>query len=101
MPQSEEQYVFYFKIVYTDRYTDVSVSKNLTINKFIETITPILKNNLEIPMETNIEIVEAGQYHNINGRDAELAPPLEPSEQTLEQIYGNRHSKTAFYIRLI
>jgi hypothetical protein len=47
-----------------------------------------------------IEIVESGQFDNINGRDAELAPALDPnSDTTLRQKYGDNIKHKAFYIR--
>ena len=36
--------------------------------------------------------------NNVNG-DSELAPALEPSEETLREKYGNILGNTSFYIR--
>jgi hypothetical protein len=47
-----------------------------------------------------IDIIEAGQFHNINGRDAELAPPLEPSNKLFKYYFEKRINTTAFYIRI-
>ena len=30
-----------------------------------------------------------------------MAPALEPVNETLREIYGNRHNNVAFYIRII
>jgi hypothetical protein len=39
-----------------------------------------------------------GQFDNIYGHDAELAPALEESDRTLRDLYGTRHKSTSFYI---
>jgi hypothetical protein len=51
--------------------------------------------------DEDIEIIESGNPNNINGRDAEMAPALEPSSIRIREIYGTRHKQTAFYIRKI
>ena len=74
----------------------------------------ILKNNIDYSIRDNsniylleyainfnkIEIVEAGQFNNVNGRDAELAPALNPNSGiTLGDKYGDNLKNKAFYIR--
>jgi hypothetical protein len=49
----------------------------------------------------DIEIVITGQYDNVNGRDPELAPAIQPSNMLLSQFYQNTHMNTSFYIRKI
>lgn len=46
----------------------------------------------------NLDIIEAGQFNNINGHDAELAPALEPSEILFKDYFNKRINHTAFYI---
>ena len=46
-----------------------------------------------------IKIVEMGQQNNVNGFDPELAPALQPSNETLRELYEGRYNKTSFYIR--
>lgn len=95
----EELYTFYFKIVYTERTFYWDFSPNITIKNFIEEV----KNNMrEIEPNCDIEIIETGQYNNINGRDAELAPKINYyDEYTLMDIYENKWKNIAFYIRFI
>lgn len=99
MENSEELYTFYFKIVYTGRTSHWGFSPNITIKKFIEEV----ENNMRgIQPNHDIEIIEAGQYNNINGSDAELAPKINyHDEYTLRDVYGNKWRNTAFYIRFI
>ena len=99
MSQNYERYVFNFKIVYTERTFQFSFHPNVTIQYFTEFLEEEFSH---IEPNKTIEIVEAGQYHNINGRNPELAPKINYCEtNTLEEVYGNRKNKTAFYIRLI
>ena len=56
--------------------------------------------DLDIDRRFQLEIVEAGQFNNQNGRDAELAPALEPSDTTLREKYNNIPYTVAFYVRL-
>jgi hypothetical protein len=47
-----------------------------------------------------IEIVEAGQFDNVNGHNAELSPALNQNEEvTLREKYGDNLKHKAFYIR--
>jgi hypothetical protein len=94
----EEFYIFHVKIAYTDIKFECSFNPDITIKHFIE----ILKQhvNREHPNNHNMEIVEAGQYFNINGRAPELAPKINYDNQcTLKDIYGKNWKNTAFYIR--
>jgi superfamily I DNA and/or RNA helicase len=78
-------------------YYDIEL--NSTIASFILNIKNKVRENFNIDNNYAIDIVEAGQFNNINGRDAELAPALEPSNLTLLQKYENNYKQTSFYIR--
>ena len=99
MSENNENYTFYFKIVYTETTYYWDFSSDITIKNFIEAV----KNNMrEFQPNRDIEIVEAGQYHNTNGRDPELAPKIDYHyEYTLRDVYRNNWRNTAFYIRFI
>lgn len=93
-------YVFYFKIAYTNTTKYYTINANVTITEFLEDIVIRIRNDFNIEPEVNIEIVEAGQYNNIYGRDAEVAPQLEPSNRIVRQVYGRTYKQIpAFYIR--
>jgi hypothetical protein len=92
----------YFKRVYTCKSKVYSVNVDYTLTQFYEFITAqALSDDFGInPNIYKIEIVEAGQFDNVNGRDAELAPALnENSNTTLREKYGDRIQRTVFYIR--
>lgn len=94
-----ERYTFNFKISYTERKYTFSFQPNVTIQYFKEFIENEMK---QIEPNFTIEIVESGQYYNINGRDPELAPKINYcNEYTLSDVYRNRWRNTSFYIRLI
>ena len=90
---------FYFKIVYTSQTMYYDIELNSTIASFILNIKNKVRENFNIDNNYAIDIVEAGQFDNINGYDAELAPALEPSNLTLLQKYENNYKQTSFYIR--
>jgi len=46
-----------------------------------------------------IKIIEMGQYNNVNGYDQELAPAMEPSDETLKQRYNGKYQQIGFFIR--
>lgn len=92
----------YFKQVYTCKTQTYRVNYNYTVAQFYEFITTKAFSD-DFGINSNsyrIEIVEAGQYDNVNGRDAELAPALDPnSNTTLREKYGDNIKHKAFYIR--
>ena len=90
---------FYFKMVDTSQTIYYDIELNSTIASFILNIKNKIRENFNIDNNYAIDIVEAGQFNNINGRDAELAPALEPSNLTLLQKYENNYKQTSFYIR--
>jgi hypothetical protein len=91
-------YTFYFKLAFTCQTKYYYVNTNISVNKFINNMKNRIINDFDIGNEYDIEIVEVGNPNNINGRLAELAPAIEPSELTLREIYGKNMS---FYIRKI
>jgi hypothetical protein len=99
MTTQTTMYQFYFKIPYTEQTHDISFNSNLTIKQFIELIdSNFIREYFNIHENYNVETVEAG--NNVNGH-AELAPALEPSQETLKDKYGNNYHYRAFYIRPI
>ena len=99
---TNQQIEFTFKLIYTDEVKKYSFDPNITIVNFIETIKHQVYNDFNIWKEYNIEIVETGQYNNINGRDPEEAPALIPDYNiSLREKYGNINFNVSFYIRLI
>ena len=92
----------YFKQVYTCKTKVYPINIHYTIAQLYEFITAKAYSD-DFGINSNsykIEIVEAGQFDNINGRDAELAPALDPnSDTTLRQKYGDNIKHKAFYIR--
>ena len=97
-----ESIELYFKQVYTCKTQTYPVNINYTVAQLYEFITAKAYSD-DFGINSNsykIEIVEAGQFDNINGRDAELAPALDPnSDTTLRQKYGDNIKHKAFYIR--
>lgn len=100
MSQHFEEYNFYFKLVYTEQTFCYTFSPNISIKNFIETVKYNSIIDFQIESTNDIEIIEAGQYDNISGQHAELAPALIPSNDTLRQIYRNRFNYISFYIRI-
>jgi hypothetical protein len=98
---TENYYEFYFKLAYTCQTQNYLIDPNLSITNFIDDIKNIVPTHFDISPNEDIEIVEVGQPHNINGRDAELAPALKPTDLTIKQLYEHRYRQTAFYIRKI
>ena len=97
-----ESIELYFKQVYTCKTQTYPVNINYTVAQLYEFITAKAFSD-DFGINSNsykIEIVEAGQFDNVNGRDAELAPALNPNEEvTLRDKYGDNIKHKAFYIR--
>ena len=92
-------YTFCFTIVYTDRIFNFTFEPETTIKNFIEYVSNRMR---EIEPNHSIEIIESGQYYNINGKDPEMAPKLNYCyEYTLRDVFRNRLRNTSFFIRLI
>ena len=99
MNRSNPYYEFDFKLVYTCQTKKYFVRPNVTLSQFIDDIKMRARGDFNLQITEDIEIVEAGQYHNIHGRDPELAPALQPSNVLLCEIYENTYKNIAFYIR--
>jgi hypothetical protein len=96
----EDYYNFDFKLIYTDQVRKYCVDPDMTMTKFIEDIKNRVQHDFEVNDDEDIEIVEAGQFNNINGNAPELAPALAPSNYLVRQIYPiSDKSFIAFYIR--
>ena len=97
-----ESIELYFKQVYTCKTQTYPVNINYTVAQLYEFITAKAFSD-DFGINSNsykIEIVETGQFDNVNGRDAELAPALNQNEEiTLRQKYGDNIKHKAFYIR--
>jgi hypothetical protein len=98
---SNNYYKFYFKLAYTCETKNYSVKSDITIKKFIDKIKKKARSDFNIRYIEDIELVETGQYDNINGIDAEKGSALEPSNMTLSEKYGNLTQLPSFYIRII
>jgi len=72
----------------------------MSITEFINYVKRKIRVDFDIDNNYSIEIVEAGQFNNENGRDAELAPALEYSNISIREKFNN-YKQTAFYIRKI
>lgn len=92
---------FYFKLVYTCQTIHYDIDLNSTMTNFILNTKKRIRENFNISENHDIEIIEAGQYNNANGRDAELAPALTPSDTTLIEKYRNNYTDISFYVRKI
>ena len=92
-------YEFFFKLAYSNQIKKYIVNPLWSINEFITYIKESVYLDFNIDPDSNVEIVESGQYNNINGRDPELAPPIDPSHITIQEKYGNNYRNVAFYIR--
>ena len=101
MTQNNQYYTFYFKLAYTCQSKIYFVRPNITISQFIDDIKLRARGDFDLTDNEDIEIVITGQYDNINGRDPELAPAIQPSNILLSQFYQNTHMNTSFYIRKI
>ena len=92
-------YSFCFKVIYTCESMNYDIDLDMSISDFINIVKNKVCIDLNIANNYDIEIVEAGQFNNVNGRDAELAPALEISDTTIREKYGDNYKQIAFYIR--
>ena len=92
----------YFKQVYTCKTQTYTININYTMRQFYEFITTKAY-SVDFGINQNsykIEIVEAGQFDNVNGHNAELSPAINQNEEvTLREKYGDNLKHKAFYIR--
>ena len=92
-------YEFYFKEVYTAHFKYYRFDPEISINTFIEQVKLKARIDFNLRNDEDVKIIEAGQFNNIVGHDAERALAIEPSDSKLREKYGNRVNTTAFYIR--
>jgi hypothetical protein len=99
---ANQQIEFTFKLIYTEEKKTYSFNPNITITNFIDLVKHQAYNDFNIYNGYNIEIIETGQYYNINGRNPEEAPALIPEHNTsLREKYGNNNYNVSFYIRIV
>lgn len=101
MNRTNPYYEFTFKLAYTCQTKQYFIIPNVTLSQFIDDIKMRARWDFHLTDDEDIEVVEAGQYDNINGRDPELAPALQPSNILLSEIYENTYKNVVFYIRKI
>ncbi len=87
---------FEFKYIKTGNSKIITVDLETSMEAFINSSKTILSSLFEVE---NPYIVEAGQFYNSNGRDAEFAPALEPSNITVKNYFNKRLTTTSFYVR--
>jgi hypothetical protein len=93
-----------FSIAYTHHRREYEFSEDITIRELIEFIQKRVYTDFEFfpldPVEyPYIKIVEMGQYNNVNGYDSELAPAMQPSDETLKKRYIRNYENIGFFIR--
>lgn len=89
----------HFKITNTEQCATFDVPTNLCIANFIEYVKYKASEEFGFNINTNIEIVEAGQ--GIPGLASEDAPAIEPNTNiTLREKYNDVYDKS-FYIRFL
>ena len=93
-----------FKIAYTHHICEYGFPDDTKISDLISFIKKRVYTDFKFfpldPIEyPYITVIENGQYKNVNGYDPELAPAMQPSEQTLKDRYEGRYEKVGFYIR--
>ena len=99
MIQSNSDYTFYFKLVYTEKSCYYSFDPDTTIKQFKTLVRCQSYNNFN---KTGLEVIEAGHPNNSGGCDSEMAPELDyPDTATLREIYEHNWKTTAFYLRCL
>jgi hypothetical protein len=91
----------YTKLAYTDTTKTFHVDDSLTTRQLVDYIRENVYHDMNIENNRIIEIVETGQFDNVNGRDPELAPAFIPSNLTLIEQYGGNNLLLSFYIRIV
>ena len=91
----------YTKLAYTETTKTYHVVDTFTTRKLVNYIKENIYRDMNIENNRVIEIVETGQFNNINGRDPEVAPAFVPSDMTLTEKYGGNNSLISFYIRIV
>ena len=91
----------YTKLAYTETTKTYHVVDTFTTRKLVNYIKENIYRDMNIENNRVIEIVETGQFNNINVRDPEVAPAFVPSDMTLTEQYGGNNSLISFYIRIV
>lgn len=92
---------FYIKEAYTSNFKTYKLSPHLTVREFIAQIQSnaaseiLFINTAREDIVRSINVIEAGQDLG------EEAPPLEPSDMTMFEKYGDKLPFIAFYVRLL
>jgi len=87
---------FEFKYVRTGRSKFISVDIESTMTEFLNDVGKFATFFFGAD---NLYIIEAGQFNNINGNSAELAPPLCCSDIKFKDYFSDRLETTCFYVR--
>lgn len=91
---------FYIKGAYTSNFKNYKLSTQLTVREFIAQIQQnaaseiLFVNTAREDIVRRIKVIQAGQELG------EEAPPLEPSEMTMLEMYGDNLPFIAFYVSL-
>jgi len=93
-----------FRFAYWHHKMEYDFSEETTIRELIEFMQKHAYTDFEFfkldPKEYPcITIIEMGQYNNVNGYDQELAPAMEPSDETLKERYKGKYQQVGFFIR--
>jgi hypothetical protein len=99
MIAANNSHSYTFKLAYTCQTISYLVDTNITMSKFMTLVKENVATEFNINANCGIEIVKSGQYFNTFGRDPELAPAIEASEQKIIEMFGN--NDMTFYIRTI
>ncbi len=93
-----------FRFAYWHHKMEYDFPEETTIRELIEFMQKRAYTDFEFfkldPKEYPcITIIEMGQYNNVNGYDQELAPAMEPSDETLKERYKGKYQQIGFFIR--
>ena len=91
----------YTKLAYTDTTKTYHVDDTLTTRELVTYIRENVYRDMNIENNRIIELVETGQFDNVNGRDPEVAPAFVPTELTLTEKFGGSNTLISFYIRIV
>jgi hypothetical protein len=96
------QNLFAFKLAYGTQTAMYPVGLDDTMEVFINNIKTRVYEDFDAnQQEEDIEIVEAGNFNNINGPDAEMAPALELYNDITFREYFVYRDNPCFYIRKV
>lgn len=103
----DNNYAFDFKLVNGAYSKSYIIDVSWTMSHFLDAVRQQIQRDFPLHQIQspgvnswqNIEVIEAGQYFNNNGRDPEAAPALSNSELTLREYFNKRLTTTAFYVK--